>query len=93
MKKLIAAVLMMVLVSGSTFADLASEVVGRWDSGTATMEFYGQSIGRNVTDTNYFKYTFPSSDQIVLDYGAGTTDQYTITVTEKYVITRPDPSL
>lgn len=56
-------------------------VVGRWVSGEKALDFYGRGIGRSIQETvRYFRYTFPSEDRIVLNFGGGSSNEFTISV-------------
>lgn len=82
MKFMLFAVLGSVFLTGIVLADdLATAVVGRWAADGKTLEFYGRNIGQWAAETTkYFKYEFPSEGQLSLNYGGGTTDQFTISI-------------
>jgi hypothetical protein len=70
MKRILFAVLGLLFAVGFAFAeDLTTAVIG-------------QNIGRSVADTTrYFKYDFPVDGQITFNYGGGSTEQCTVSIT------------
>ena len=106
MKRILFTVLGSLFAVGFGFAeDLTTAVVGRWTAEGKALEFYGQNIGRSVAETtHYFKYDFPADGQIALNYGGGSTEQCTISISsnelhiidasqQEAVYTKAEPNL
>jgi len=60
-------------------------ILGSWSHDDTVLNFYDAGIGREVDGATerYFRYSFPSADQLALDYSAGETSQYTVALTNE----------
>ncbi|MBU1910187.1 MAG: hypothetical protein KJ726_09070 [Verrucomicrobia bacterium] len=58
-------------------------VIGKWSNSEASLFFYGQGIGREITGggIRFFRYQFPSEGVISLSYGREESVAYSIAAT------------